>query len=61
MTFDTGPFGGSTTQHFDRSSNSKTNPRSTGHCWLPPAWYDAFDVGQDAELWLPPEERLSIW
>ena len=25
------------------------------------AWYDAFDIGEDAELYLPPEERLSIW
>lgn len=25
------------------------------------AWYQAFDVGEDAELYLPPEERLSIW
>jgi endothelin-converting enzyme/putative endopeptidase len=25
------------------------------------AWYEAFDVGPDAELWLPPEQRLSIW
>ncbi|MBS3744099.1 MAG: M13 family metallopeptidase [Wenzhouxiangellaceae bacterium] len=25
------------------------------------AWYDAFDVGEEAELWLPPEQRLSIW
>jgi len=25
------------------------------------AWYRAFDVGPDAELYLPPEERLSIW
>jgi len=25
------------------------------------AWYQAFEVGPDAELWLPPEQRLSIW
>ena len=25
------------------------------------AWYQAFDVGPDAELWLAPEQRLSIW
>jgi len=25
------------------------------------AWYKAFDIGPDAELWLRPEERLSIW
>ena len=25
------------------------------------AWYEAFDIGEDAELYLPPEERLSIW
>lgn len=25
------------------------------------AWYQAFDVGTDAELYLPPEQRLSIW
>jgi len=25
------------------------------------AWYEAFDIGEDAELWLPPEQRLSIW
>jgi endothelin-converting enzyme/putative endopeptidase len=24
-------------------------------------WYEAFDVGVDAELYMPPEERLSIW
>ncbi|WP_338241839.1 M13 family metallopeptidase [Aurantiacibacter hainanensis] len=25
------------------------------------AWYDAFDVGADDALYLPPEERISIW
>jgi len=25
------------------------------------AWYEAFDVTEDDELWLPPERRLSIW
>jgi len=25
------------------------------------AWYDAFEVGPDDELYLPPEERISIW
>lgn len=25
------------------------------------AWYDAFDIGPDAPLYLPPEERVSIW
>ena len=25
------------------------------------AWYEAFDVGSDDELWLPPAQRLSIW
>ncbi len=25
------------------------------------AWYGAFDVGPDDELWLAPEERVSIW
>ena len=25
------------------------------------AWYEAFDVGEDHELYLPPEERVSIW
>jgi endothelin-converting enzyme/putative endopeptidase len=25
------------------------------------AWYAAFGIGEDAELYLPPEERLSIW
>ncbi|MEN7538074.1 M13 family metallopeptidase [Aurantiacibacter flavus] len=25
------------------------------------AWYDAFDVGPDDALYLPPEERVSIW
>ena len=25
------------------------------------AWYEAFDISPDAELWLPPEQRLSIW
>ena len=25
------------------------------------AWYEAFDIGEDAELWLPPDKRLSIW
>ena len=24
-------------------------------------WYEAFDIGPDDELWLPPEHRLSIW
>ena len=25
------------------------------------AWYEAFEVGEDHELYLPPEERVSIW
>ena len=25
------------------------------------AWYEAFEVGPEHALWLPPEERLSIW
>jgi predicted metalloendopeptidase len=25
------------------------------------AWYDAFDVTPDDELYLPPEERVRIW
>ena len=25
------------------------------------AWYDAFDIGEDAALYLPPEERVAIW
>lgn len=25
------------------------------------AWYEAFGIDEDAELYLPPEERLSIW
>ena len=25
------------------------------------AWYDAFNVTQDDALYLPPEERVSIW
>jgi predicted metalloendopeptidase len=25
------------------------------------AWYQAFDVGEDSDLYLPPEERVSIW
>ncbi|MEX2498224.1 MAG: M13 family metallopeptidase [Wenzhouxiangellaceae bacterium] len=25
------------------------------------AWYDAFDVTEDDELYLPPEQRLNIW
>ncbi|MBY6015826.1 M13 family metallopeptidase [Qipengyuania gaetbuli] len=25
------------------------------------AWYDAFDVGPDDALYLPPEQRISIW
>lgn len=25
------------------------------------AWYDAFDVDEDHELYLPPDERVSIW
>lgn len=25
------------------------------------AWYEAFDIGEEATLYLPPEERLSIW
>ncbi len=25
------------------------------------AWYEAFDVGPNDELWLPPESRVSIW
>jgi putative endopeptidase len=25
------------------------------------AWYDAFDVGPDDALYLPPEERIAIW
>jgi len=25
------------------------------------AWYEAFDVSEDDALYLPPEERVSIW
>ncbi len=25
------------------------------------AWYGAFDVGPDADLYLPPEERVTVW
>ena len=25
------------------------------------AWYEAFDVDEGAALYLPPEERISIW
>lgn len=25
------------------------------------AWYQAFDIGEDAALYLPPEERVRIW
>jgi len=25
------------------------------------AWYEAFDIGPDAELYLPPEARVRIW
>lgn len=25
------------------------------------AWYEAFDIGEDADLYLPPEERVRIW
>ncbi|MEM6683850.1 MAG: M13-type metalloendopeptidase, partial [Pseudomonadota bacterium] len=25
------------------------------------AWYDAFDIGPDAPMYLPPEDRVSIW
>ena len=25
------------------------------------AWYAAFDVGPDAALYLPPEERVTVW
>lgn len=24
-------------------------------------WYDAFDISEDADLYLPPEERIRIW
>ncbi|RMF18014.1 MAG: M13 family peptidase [Alphaproteobacteria bacterium] len=26
-----------------------------------PAWYEAFDVGPDNKLYLPPEQRVQIW
>jgi endothelin-converting enzyme/putative endopeptidase len=25
------------------------------------AWYAAFGVGEEHDLYLPPEERVSIW
>ena len=25
------------------------------------AWYPAFDIDEDAPLYLPPEARVSIW
>lgn len=25
------------------------------------AWYEAFDIGPEDELYLPPEKRVSIW
>ncbi len=24
-------------------------------------WYEAFDIGEDSEMYLPPEERVRIW
>jgi putative endopeptidase len=25
------------------------------------AWYEAFDIGPDDELFLPPEQRVNVW
>ncbi|MDT8450050.1 MAG: M13 family metallopeptidase [Wenzhouxiangellaceae bacterium] len=44
-----------------RDSHSPPEYRVNGIVRNMDAWYQAFDVGPDAELYLPPEERLNIW
>ncbi|HNP35780.1 MAG TPA: M13-type metalloendopeptidase [Woeseiaceae bacterium] len=45
----------------------QTNPhapsmfRANGAVRNVPEWYTAFDIGPDAKLYLPPEERVKIW
>ena len=41
--------------------HSPANYRINGIVRNLDAWYDAFDVSEDDELYLPPEERVSIW
>lgn len=49
------------------SNRLKTDPhspseqRTNGIVRNIDAWYEAFDVGEDDEMYLPPEERVSIW
>ncbi|MGD8325785.1 MAG: M13-type metalloendopeptidase [Sphingomonadales bacterium] len=49
------------------SNRLKTDPhspseqRTNGIVRNIDAWYDAFGVGEEDEMYLPPEERVSIW
>ncbi len=51
----------------DMINRLKTGPhapsefRTNGVVRNIPDWYEAFDVGPDDALWLPPEERVRIW
>jgi predicted metalloendopeptidase len=42
-------------------SHSPSEYRTNGIVRNMDAWYDAFDVSEDDELYLPPEERVQIW
>jgi len=44
-----------------RDPHSPSQYRANGTVRNLDAWYDAFDIGQDADLYLPPEERVTTW
>jgi endothelin-converting enzyme/putative endopeptidase len=48
-------------QQLITDSHSPTVYRVNGIVRNMDAWYEAFDVSEDAALYLPPEERVSLW
>ena len=48
-------------QRLRTDSHSPEEYRVNGVVRNMDAWYDAFDVGADDPMYLPPEQRVSIW
>ena len=48
-------------EHLLKAPHSPEEFRINGILRNVDAWYEAFNVNQDHELYLPPEERVRLW
>ena len=48
-------------QQLRRGPHSPAQYRINGAVRNQDAWYEAFGITEEHELYLPPEERVSIW